>query len=53
VIPWDRFRATVAEASALARSEEFDPYQAQGHGRSIFGQIFERSVNWAVQTASV
>jgi hypothetical protein len=28
-------------------------YKAQGHGRSIFGQIFERSVNWAVQTASV
>jgi len=28
-------------------------FQAQGHGRSIFGQIFERSVNWAVQTASV
>jgi hypothetical protein len=27
VIPWDRFRASVAEASALARSEEFDPYQ--------------------------
>jgi TnpA family transposase len=30
VIPWDRFRATVAEASALARSEEFDPYQLLG-----------------------
>src|SRR5947199_673401 len=27
VIPWDRFLATVAEAGALARSEEFDPYQ--------------------------
>jgi hypothetical protein len=27
VIPWDRFLATVAEARALARSEEFDPYQ--------------------------
>jgi TnpA family transposase len=27
VIPWDRFRATVAEAEALARSEEFDAYQ--------------------------
>ena len=24
VIPWDRFRASVAEAEALARSEEFD-----------------------------
>jgi hypothetical protein len=30
VIPWDHFRATVAEASALARSEEFDPYQLLG-----------------------
>jgi hypothetical protein len=30
VIPWDRFRASVAEASALARSEEFDPYQLLG-----------------------
>src|SRR5215467_48866 len=27
VIPWDRFRASVAESSALACSEEFDPYQ--------------------------
>jgi hypothetical protein len=27
--------------------------KARVHGRSIFGQIFERSVNWAVQTASV
>ena len=27
VISWDRFRATVAEAKALARSEEFDAYQ--------------------------
>jgi hypothetical protein len=30
VIPWDRFRASVAEASVLARSEEFDPYQLLG-----------------------
>jgi hypothetical protein len=30
VIPWDRFRASVAEAEALARSEEFDPYQMLG-----------------------
>src|SRR5271166_6568725 len=30
VIPWDRFLATVAEAGALARSEEFDPYQMLG-----------------------
>jgi hypothetical protein len=30
VISWDRFRASVAEASALARSEEFDPYQLLG-----------------------
>jgi len=30
VIPWDRFRATVAEAGALARSEEFDAYQMLG-----------------------
>ena len=28
-------------------------YMARVHGRSIFGQIFERSVNRAVQTASV
>jgi hypothetical protein len=27
VIPWDRFRATVAEAEALARSDDFDAYQ--------------------------
>ena len=27
VIPWDRFRETVTEAEALARSEEFDAYQ--------------------------
>jgi len=27
VIPWDRFRATVGEAEALARAEEFDAYQ--------------------------
>ena len=30
VIPWERFRASVAEAEALARSEEFDPYQMLG-----------------------
>jgi TnpA family transposase len=30
VIPWDRFRTTVAEAEALARSEEFDAYQMLG-----------------------
>jgi len=30
VIPWERFRATVAEAETLARSEEFDPYQMLG-----------------------
>ena len=30
VIPWDRFLASVAEAGALARSEEFDPYQMLG-----------------------
>jgi TnpA family transposase len=27
VIPWERFRATVAEADALARPEAFDEYQ--------------------------
>ena len=27
VLSWDRFRETVAEAEALARSEEFDAYQ--------------------------
>ena len=30
VIPWERFRATVAEAEALARPEEFDAYQMLG-----------------------
>ena len=30
VIPWERFRTTVAEAEALARPEEFDPYQTLG-----------------------
>jgi hypothetical protein len=30
VIPWDRFRVSVAVASALARSKEFDPYQLLG-----------------------
>ena len=28
IIPWERFRATVAEAEELARPEEFDAYQA-------------------------
>src|SRR5450631_4195911 len=26
-MPWEKFRATVAEAEALARPEEFDTYQ--------------------------
>jgi TnpA family transposase len=30
VIPWERFRSTVAEAEALARPEEFDDYQRLG-----------------------
>ena len=30
VIPWERFRTTVAEAEALARPEEFDAYQKLG-----------------------
>lgn len=30
VLPWDRFRDTVAEAESLARSEEFDAYQMLG-----------------------
>jgi hypothetical protein len=30
VLPWARFRETVAEAEALARSEEFDAYQMLG-----------------------
>ena len=30
VVPWERFRETVVEAEALARSEEFDPYQTLG-----------------------
>jgi hypothetical protein len=34
VIPWERFRASVEEAEALARPEEFDAYQDLGehHG---------------------
>jgi hypothetical protein len=36
VIPWERFRATVEEAEALARSEEFDAYRMLGeHHASI------------------
>ena len=30
VIPWERFRATVAEAEALARPEEFDTLEKLG-----------------------
>jgi hypothetical protein len=30
VIPWERFRSSVAEAAALARPEEFDAYQSLG-----------------------
>ena len=30
VLPWDRFRETVVEAEALARSEDFDAYQMLG-----------------------
>src|SRR5277367_799697 len=30
VIPWERFRASVAEAEALARPEEFDSYEMLG-----------------------
>jgi hypothetical protein len=30
VIPWERFRKTVAEAEALARPEEFDALQKFG-----------------------
>lgn len=30
VIPWERFRATVAEAEALTRPDEFDAYQMLG-----------------------
>jgi hypothetical protein len=30
VIPWERFRATVAEAETLARPQEFDVYQKLG-----------------------
>ena len=30
VIPWERFLSTVAEAKALSRSEEFDPFQKLG-----------------------
>jgi DNA primase len=37
----------------LKQSPDALAYLARVHGRSIFGQIFERSVNRAVQTASV
>ena len=30
VIPWERFRASVEEAEALARPEEFDAYRELG-----------------------
>jgi hypothetical protein len=30
VIPWERFRASVAEAEALARPEDFDSYEMLG-----------------------
>ena len=30
VIPWERFRSSVAEAETLARPEEFDAYQVLG-----------------------
>jgi hypothetical protein len=30
VIPWERFRTTVAEAEALTRPDEFDAYQMLG-----------------------
>ena len=30
VVPWERFRASVAEAEALARPEDFDTYEKLG-----------------------
>jgi hypothetical protein len=41
------------QPGAIVDNKRLSAVLAQGHGRSIFGQIFERSVNWAVQTASV
>ena len=36
LLPWERFRTTVAEAEALARPEDFDAYQSLGeHYASI------------------
>lgn len=31
VIPWERFRVTVAQAETLARPQEFDVYQKLGN----------------------
>ncbi len=48
LMPWDKFRATVAEAEALARPEAFDPYQSLGkhysgirHWSPVFLAAFE------------
>ena len=35
VIPWERFRASVAEAEALARPEDFDSYERLGEHYAV------------------
>jgi len=47
------FRKRYPSSTRFLRYQHEQAYLARLHGRSIFGQIFERSVNWAVQTASV
>src|SRR5882757_2409942 len=43
VIPWDRFLASVEEAEALARPEEFDAYQ-------MLGEHCARSCPWGAHS---
>ena len=55
VIPWERFRTTVAEAEALARPEEFDVYQKLGeHYASVrrWSSAFLRTFEFASVPAS-
>ncbi len=55
VIPWERFRTTVAEAEALARPEEFDVYQKLGEhyaGVRRWSPAFLRTFEFASVPAS-
>jgi hypothetical protein len=47
VIPWERFRTTVAEAEALARSEDFDAYQM--HRDRQVGELWCRAASIAAR----